>query len=275
MRLSHLVLVATVLVPSAAGAQTTTADGIKAIARGDYANALRILQPWAEGSSQPDPLAVFFLATLYESGRGVAMNPIRACSLYLRAATPTNPLMAQSLALAKRIHQDVPFMRERCSAATVGLWRDPPAVSFALGPNHTVHFDQEGFVASYNGTRKVAALTLGGAGWTFLPTRHTQVDVTRPVAARRHFIEFFIWMPNAVAATPTWELQWAVFEIVGTDTIAVQTGGPMASIIATQPPTDDAIEALAQIRVDANGAAEWAILGPTPRRAVIPDRGSR
>ena len=275
MRVVHLLVVASVLASSGAGAQTTAADGIKAIARGDYSNAVRILQPLAEDASRPDPIALFFLATLYESGHGVAMNPIRACSLYLKAATPTSPLRTQALALAKRIHQDVPFMSERCSAATVGLWRDPPAVSFVLGPNHTVRFDQEGFAVTYNGTRQVAGLTLGGAGWAFLPTRHTQVDVSRPTYARRHFVEFFIWMPETTTGTTTWNLEWTIFEIVGTATVAVPTGGPMASIVATQPPMDDAIEALAQIRVNASGAAEWAIVGSTPRSAVIADRGSR
>jgi hypothetical protein len=275
MRLVHLLVVGVLLVPSAADAQITAADGIKAIARGDYTSAVRILQPLGEDASHPDPIALFFLATLYESGHGVAMNPIRACSLYLRAATPTNPLRTQALALAERIHQDVSFMWERCSAATVGLWRDPPAVSFALGPNHMVRFDQEGFAVSYNGIRKVAALTLSGPGWTFLPTRHTQVDVTRPTAAHRHFIEFFIWMPDTASGPGTWNLQWVVFEIVGTETISVPTGGTVASAVATQPPVDDAIENLAQIRLNANGAAEWAILGPTPRSAVIADRGSR
>jgi hypothetical protein len=275
MRLAQLVVVATLLVSSTAGAQTTAADGIKAITRGDYASAVRILRPLAEGTSPPDPLALFFLATLYETGHGVAMNPIRACSLYLRAATPTNPLRTQALALAERIHQDVSFMWERCSAATVGLWRDPPAVSFALAPNHMVRFDQEGFAVTYNGTRQVAALTLGGAGWAFLPTRHTQIDVTRPTSAHRHFIEFFIWIPDNRSAAGTWNLEWAVFEIVGTKTISVPTGGTVVSVVAPEAPGDDAIEALAQIRLNANGEAEWAILGPTPRSAVIADGGRR
>ena len=86
-----------VLAPGAAGAQTTTADGARALVRGDYETALRILRPLADNTAQPDPLAQFFLAMLYASGQRGG-EPIRACGLYLAAATATNPLATQSLA---------------------------------------------------------------------------------------------------------------------------------------------------------------------------------
>jgi TPR repeat protein len=124
--------------PSAAGAQTTTADGIQALTRGDYATAARILRPLAEDAATPDPLALFFMAILYESGRGVAANSIRACGLYLKAATPTNPLLTQSLALARMIRRDHPFLYEHCVAATARPWRNPPATLFTIGQDHCV-----------------------------------------------------------------------------------------------------------------------------------------
>lgn len=75
-----------------AGAQTTTADGVQAILRGDYQAAVRILRPLAdEDGPQPDPLAQFFMAILYDAGQCVPRNPVRACGLFLSAAKPANP----------------------------------------------------------------------------------------------------------------------------------------------------------------------------------------
>jgi hypothetical protein len=68
---AHLLLIAwCVLAPSIVSAQSSTADGVQAIVRGDYAAAVRILTPLAEDFGKPDPLAQFFLATIYDSGRG-------------------------------------------------------------------------------------------------------------------------------------------------------------------------------------------------------------
>jgi len=71
------ILIIALLVPSPIAAQSTTADGIRALAGGDTAAALRILQPLADGSD-PDPLAQFFMGTMYETGSGVMRDYIRA-----------------------------------------------------------------------------------------------------------------------------------------------------------------------------------------------------
>src|SRR6476659_2738872 len=68
-------------------AQTgTTADGVDALLRRDYARAAAILKPLAETPWQPDPKAAFFLAMLYENGLGVPPDPLRACAFVLRAS---------------------------------------------------------------------------------------------------------------------------------------------------------------------------------------------
>ena len=206
MRVTSCLFTIVVLAPCAAGAQTTTADGLQALIRADYATAAGILRPLAEDTPRPDPLALFFMATLYHSGHGVGLNQIRACGLYLRAAIPTNPLLTQSLAPTQMIHLDDPFMRDPCSGASVGVWRDPPATSLTLGQDHWVRIDQAGFVVGYKGIEKTAAITMGGPGWVFLPIRHTQLDVSFPIAARRDFIEFFIWMPYTVSDQAAWTL---------------------------------------------------------------------
>src|SRR3954471_16313686 len=72
---------------AAASAQNGTADGVAALARGDYERAVQILKPIAEDWRSDDTAAQFFLAGLYEHGKGVAADPVRACALYMRAAS--------------------------------------------------------------------------------------------------------------------------------------------------------------------------------------------
>jgi hypothetical protein len=50
------------LLATSAAAQTTTEDGIRAMLRGEYQVAVRILQPLADDAARPDPVAQFFLA---------------------------------------------------------------------------------------------------------------------------------------------------------------------------------------------------------------------
>jgi TPR repeat protein len=114
MRYQLGILVVALFTPSLAAAQSTTADGIVALASGDTAAALRILQPFAE-SSEPDPLAQFFLATMYSYGAGVAADEFRACGLYLQSATDANPLANQVTALRDAILQTIPGFGHLCS----------------------------------------------------------------------------------------------------------------------------------------------------------------
>src|ERR1700704_1881098 len=105
-------LAVAVLAPGAAGAQTTTADGARALVRGDYETALRVLRPLAENTGQPDPLAQFFLAMLYSPGQRGDIT--RGCGLYLAAATGTNALAAQSLTLARAIQDQLRDLASLC-----------------------------------------------------------------------------------------------------------------------------------------------------------------
>ena len=56
-------------------AQTGTADGVAALARGDYQRAAEILKPIAEDWLSNDTAAQFFMAGLYQTGRGVPGGP--------------------------------------------------------------------------------------------------------------------------------------------------------------------------------------------------------
>jgi hypothetical protein len=132
VRASCLILVF-VLAPSVVQAQAAAADGVRALARGDYAMAAQILQPLADDERQPDAVAAFFLAALYQSGHGVNRDAIRACGLYLRAATAASPLRAQADTLARTVHHDDPVIMRLCAAAGADPSRRPSA-AIALSP---------------------------------------------------------------------------------------------------------------------------------------------
>lgn len=274
MRACRYLVAAALLAPCTAAAQTSTADGVQALIHGDYATAARILHPLAE-NAQPDPLALFFMATLYHSGRGVAMNQIRACGLYLRAATIASPISRQALALAHTIYMDVPVLQRECSEASLGVWGEPAAVSFTIGLDHWVQIDQAGFVVYDKGVRKATAMTMGGVGWVFLPTRHTQLEVSRPSAMRRDFIEFFFWVPDVSADQTTWALVWSVIEVSGVETRPVLQVGVLVATDAAEPTGTAAMDDVVRLQVNAEGEAEWIVTGANRRSGVIPPQGSR
>jgi hypothetical protein len=273
-RLRSALLLFALLLPSAAAAQST-ADGVRALLRGDYGTAARILQSFAEGSSTPDPIAEFFMAWLYETGHGVGLSQIRACGMYLRSATPANPFMAQALVLADRIHDNRQFMRDLCVAASTQAWGTPQPVAFMFDRDHWGAIDEFGFTVGYHDLQQRATEELGGPGWVFLPARHTQFDVTVPVTTRRHFVEFFFWAPASVADRPAWALHWWIHEVKGVEVFTVDSGGVIATVEGTRPPAAFAIDDIAALRLNADGQVEWIVPGPNPRGGIIPYPVSR
>ena len=114
----------------------------------------------------------------------------------MNAAKPANPLMNQSLDLARGIQEQgggafAPF----CDAASAFRSRPAPPVTLTLAPDHTVTIDESGITVRYRGAETHTG-TAGAGGLVSLPIRHTPLDVSRPVEMRRHFIQFFMWMPT-------------------------------------------------------------------------------
>jgi TPR repeat protein len=95
-----IVLAATLMVGSISSAQTS-ADGVAAFLRGDYALAAQTLKPIAEAwPPSTDQAAAFFMAVLYENGLGVQADPVRSCALYRRtSAGVDSPLQRLAIAL--------------------------------------------------------------------------------------------------------------------------------------------------------------------------------
>jgi hypothetical protein len=221
MRGRPILIVWCVLAPTVVSAQSSTADGVQAIVRGDYAAAVRILTPLAEDFGEPDPLAQFFLATIYDSGRGAPVDQIRACGLFLRAAVGGNPLANQSRSLAAKTQEMSALMSTMCVEASAWPWGTPVPTRVTLAVDHWVVFDASGATVGYQGQERRAPLRLGGPGYVYLPLRHTALQVTAPAEMRRDFIELFNWHPMDHSDTPTWALGWMLYEVVDADVVLI------------------------------------------------------
>ncbi len=253
-----------------AAAQTTTEDGIRAVLRGDYPAAVRILRPLADDPSRPDPAAQFFLAILHETGH--AGDGLRACTLFLRAAQQPTPFAGQSAAIAAVIRDQLGPLASMLCIEHEG-WQGGPPQSFALGPEHRIVFTDTGVRVTYNEQEQTTMMP-PAPGIAFLPIEYTPLNVTRPTAARRHFFQWFAWMPDTTANPSSWALRWTLSEVVG-DGWHPLTHEVLAVVNGATRPTADASK-LVRLRVNANGEAEFTITGDgTPRTEVIPMKGTR
>jgi hypothetical protein len=267
MKARSLALALILLVPTPGSAQTTTADGIRAISSGDYTTAARILRPFAEDQSNPDPVAQFFLGILYHTGEGVQFNRDRSCGLFLAAAKPENPFSPQALALAQSTHQDHPLARAVCEATRPGSWRNPPEQMYSFAEDHWVRMDENGLTVGYRGQQKKFRTGWGGPGWVFLPMRYTETRAADS-SVKRHFMEFFFWTP-ALDNRNVWTLVWSVFEVVGADAFHAPGDDVVATVLESRPPSIDPTE-IGRIVVSLDGAVERAVFGANPRTMPIP-----
>lgn len=274
MRRCSLFFAAAVLVPWLAGAQTSRDDGIRALVRGDYQAAVRILRPLAENTPAPDPVAQFLMAILYDTGYGVDRNTSRACGLFLDAAKPANPLMQQSSQMSNYARDQLgPMAPMLCvSGAT---WQEVQPATFALGPGHSVAVKATSITVTHNGTEN-RIMTGSMPGAVPVPIRYTPLDVTRPVAARRHFLQSFIWVPDVPVKPSSWTLGWILYEVAGGQFIVTTGERALTIVTGAQPPAAFDVASLAFVRVNADGEAEWVIAGGTnPRSTVIPWKDPR
>jgi hypothetical protein len=270
MRLCLAIFLLVGTLPRPAEAQTSVEDGVRAFVRGDYASAARILSPLAEASTEPDATAQFFMGMLYDAGKGVPRDEMRACTLFAAAAKPSNPFMQQASAVAAMMQQ---------MGAGSALCGRPPAIgpkptSFLLGPDYSLDVTPYQFVVHYHGADNSTPIaTLPGA--VSLPVRYTPLDVTRPAAMRRHFVQQFMWWQEPRDAS-TWLLGWLLGEIVDGAYVPILGERNVASTTDARPPATTDLDNFARVRVNANGEAEWQILGgPNPRNGVMPAKSQK
>jgi hypothetical protein len=270
---ARLVCVFTLLATSAA-AQSTTEDGIRAMLRGEYQAAARVLRPLADDTARPDPVAQFFLAILYDTGQGVQRDEARACGLFLRASRRAHPFSEQSAAIAA-------FMREQLGGAASLLcvadesWQGGPTQSFVLGPSHRVAFADTSISVTYGDQEQRTPLLLS-AGAAYLPIQYTTLAVTRPTVARRHFFQWFVWMPGTTRNPSSWTLSWALSEVVGDRWIPITGEKSLVEVNSPTRPASYDLANLVRLRINASGEAEFIIVsGPVARTEVIPWQGNR
>jgi len=276
MRLPALLAACILVIPAYTTAQTTAADGIVALTRGDAAAAVRLLAPLVEGQAEPDPVAALFLALAYQFGGRGPSDPARSCGLLMKAATPTNPLMRQAELLATQLHMNHDLMRNQCAIAAARGWGQPAWTTYTLSRTHRVRIDPNGFLVEHEGASKLTPEGWGGAGWRFLPIRLTQVDVQAPGEAPRYFVEFFAWFPHTPVDVAEWSLMWFVYEVVGIDVIRRQQGdGRVATTVGTAPPMTISADDVARLVSDDSGEVVRVVIGTQARRVPLPPRGVR
>ena len=260
------------LVTAPATAQSTTEDGIRAALRRDYQEAVRILRPLAGDAARPDPVAQFFLALVY--GTGDRADDSRACGLYLKAASRANPFSEIASALGAAIQERLGGAASLLCVAD-DSWQGGPPQSFLLGPDHRVVFADRSITVTFgDAEQRTPVLLYAGAG--FLPIQYTPLDVTRPTVARRHFFQWFQWMPDRSVNPPAWTLGWALSEVVGDQWTPITGERSLVVVNGSAPPTSYDVTKVVRLEVNTAGEAEFTILrGSASHSEVIPWRGSR
>jgi hypothetical protein len=267
---SRLFLTAAIITTTVRGVsgQTGTADGVAALARGEYQRAAEILKPIAEDLRTNDTAAQFFMAGLYQTGRGVPADPLRACALYMRAASePEHPFSGEAFALFAAFSRGREFNQECQLLANIGFDHGFEPVTFHLGPGHSIEWTLTAATVTYDGRTRRDEMPFEFPGARFLPLRHTELATGATRSLVRHFIDMFVWSPSARSGP--WTLQWHLFEVVRDQIIRVDTVEPLATVEGDAPPARDTIDVreYAVVRVGDAGHAEWAVL-KGPRRAT-------
>ena len=192
-------------------AQSTTEDGIRAVLSGDYHSAALILRPLADATGRPDPVAQFFLAVLYETGQGVRPDLLRACGLYLGAATRANPFSEPAAAIAASMRAQLGDGAAWCVADS---WQGGPPQSFNLGPGHRIVYSDTNITVT-RGEQETRGSIIIPRGADVLPIQYTALTVTKPIGTRRHFFQWFQWTPDVAGNPSSWTLAWILWEVVG------------------------------------------------------------
>jgi hypothetical protein len=271
------VIVIATVTASTARAQTT-ADGVAAFLQGDYQRAAEILQPIAERFPLlDDGTAQFFMARMYETGRGVQVDRLRACVLYMRASLDSStPTVGVRIDTAQRFRASLSREQsDECTfLASVGFHHGLERRTFDLEPGFWVTLDPHEAIVTSDGREKRVQLSTPLAGIRFLPAEHTELSVGGSRPERRHFIELAAWRPEDHGAK--WILWWQLFEVIRTDWISLAVVDELATISAPEPPSDVDVHGSVRVRVGDAGGAELLVLkGPNARAEHIESESER
>jgi hypothetical protein len=242
------------------------ADAFLALARGEVDSAAALLKNVAESDSIRDQVAQFLMGTLYQSGRGAPLDPLRACALYHRASiTSESPFGAAAMRLMRglwRAHDNEWFAR--CQVlANLGFDHRFEPTTIELAPGRSVTWDFTGARLTNQG-QTTEFPWRGPRGAAFLPLQHTTLR-SGPGQERRDFIELLFWSPSG----ERWALSWHLFELDAGEVRHIESGDALLTSDHRPLPGETVdLRSLVTVRVNDAGMAEWAILGPNGRRSA-------
>lgn len=250
-------------------AQSSTEDGIRAVLRGDYQAGVRILKPLADDFAHPDPVAQFFLAILYETGKGVGRDEGHACGLFLRSSSREHPFAQQSATIAQ-------YFREQYGEAASLIcpenetFRGGPPQTISLGPERQITFSDTSVVFVHGG-QETRTLWKWPPEAIILPVQYTPVEVTKPISTKRHFLQLFEWIPDESRSPSSWTLTWVLLEVLGDQWLMPVWEKDAAIVSGGARPDGRDVAGFVRLHVNANGEAEFSIVGgPRARTEVIP-----
>ncbi len=259
-------------------AQTATSGGIDAFVRGDYQRAAQILKPIAERwPGQIDDAASFFMAALYANGLGLPRNVDRACALYSRSSG-TGPFARLNAAMFAALQPTLTADEQAdcLMLATLGFDHRFEPATFNLDAGHWISIELSSRTQSVSATvtfqgkeKRTDVSAAVSQGVVFLPIRHTELEVGGALPGRRHFIEILTWIPEPTVTR--WRLCWSLSEVVRQEVVPI-ANEVLVTSEGDGPPDRDLVDlrGLVSLRVNAAGAAEWAILaGPNARSEAI------
>jgi hypothetical protein len=270
-----LAILGAALVATTAQAQTSTADGVAALARGDTGRAAEILRPIAEDWTRVDVHAAFFLGTLYETGRGVPLDPLRACALYQRAMNDDGRLFQElaSMLVRKLLFAHDEVWRGDCGVMTnVGINSHFEPATFTLDADQSVEWTISSAVVTYKQNRRVFPVGGASRGAIFLPLQ--RIDLPAAGAAPRHFVQLFFWQP----LNTTWTLHWYLHEISNGELRVAAVETALARSDGREPPDVTRFDprAFVNLRVNESGIPEATLRMPAgPRTIVIAPRAGQ
>jgi hypothetical protein len=258
-------------------AQTRTSDGVSAILRGDFQQAAAILQPIAEDWRQRDPAAAFFMATLYDSGRGVALDPMRACALYQQAFVDFSSVYAPTAQLLQRrlwMARGNDWFQECQLAANIGVNHHFQNETFTLGAGHSVEWTVAAATVTYDGrTNRAPFGMMASRGTLFLPVQHAELRAAAS-STPLHFFELFWWEPSG----ERWTLRARLFEVYRDELVSVVLTDSLTTATGAEPPslTSSDLAALVSLRLSPEGAVELTTFakGLADKR-IIPSRAEK
>jgi hypothetical protein len=259
------------------GAQSRTSDGVSAMLRGDYQQAAAILRPIVEDRQQRDPAAAFFMATLYDTGRGgVPVDPLRACALYQQAFFDANSVYAPTAQMLWRrlwMAHGNDWLQECQFVANIGINHRFQPETFTLGAGHSVEWTLTAATVTYeNRAKRTPFGMMGSRGIMFLPVQHIEL-LTPASPAPLHFFEMFWWEPSAAR----WTLRALLFEVYRDEVVSMGSIDALPVVTAAEPPalTPADLRTMINLRVNALGAVELTAGGVRPGRRIITTRADK